>query len=57
VAALAKKIKELDNNDEEYSKYLEWKETGPSRDFIALVDLAIVHSACRICIRSADIDR
>mmetsp|Transcript_14662 Transcript_14662/g.20431 ORF Transcript_14662/g.20431 Transcript_14662/m.20431 type:complete len:550 (-) Transcript_14662:27-1676(-) len=54
---LAKYILYLDKNDTAYNEYLTWKETGPSKDWIAHIDLGIIHSECRTCIRSADIDR
>jgi len=54
---LAEYLKLLDSNDELYNEYLKWKFEGPDKEWIALIDLGIVHSACRFCIRSADIDR
>jgi len=54
---LAEYLKKLHENDALYEEYLEWKRIGPSKDFIALVDLSIVHSECRFCIRAGDIDR
>ncbi|PRP80129.1 hypothetical protein PROFUN_12212 [Planoprotostelium fungivorum] len=56
-AELAKLIKYLDSNDTAYSEYVRWKEEGPDQRWISFIDLSIVHSACRFCIRSADIDR
>lgn len=50
-------LKFLAKNKTAYDHYLSWKTEGPSKEFIALVDLSIVHSSCRYCIRSADIDR
>eukprot|EP01114_Cavostelium_apophysatum_P018071 TRINITY_DN550_c1_g1_i1.p1 TRINITY_DN550_c1_g1~~TRINITY_DN550_c1_g1_i1.p1 ORF type:complete len:562 (-),score=100.24 TRINITY_DN550_c1_g1_i1:1355-3040(-) len=54
---MAVHLKQLDSNDTLYQEYLQWKIDGPSKDFIALVDSSIVHSSCRFCIRSADLDR
>ena len=50
-------MKYLDSNDTAYNEYLSWKYEGPSKEWIALVDISIVHSECRFCVRSADIDR
>ncbi|KAG2385640.1 hypothetical protein C9374_003455 [Naegleria lovaniensis] len=51
---LANYLIELDRDDAKYNEYLKWKQEGPSPDFMALVDLALVHSSCRLCIRVAD---
>ncbi len=55
--SLAKYLLYLANNDTAYNEYLDWKVKGPSKEFVALADLSIRHSDCRLCIRSADIDR
>jgi len=47
----------LDKNDTAYQEYLTWKEDGLSQDFIAHSDIARVHSKCRLCIRTADLQR
>jgi len=47
----------LDSNDTLYNEYLQWKYDGPDKEWVALIDVSIVHSNCRYCIRSADIDR
>ena len=44
----------LDQDNVKYQEYLRWKTEGPSRNFMALVDKALVHSSCRLCIRVAD---
>eukprot|EP01117_Protostelium_nocturnum_P020977 TRINITY_DN985_c0_g1_i1.p1 TRINITY_DN985_c0_g1~~TRINITY_DN985_c0_g1_i1.p1 ORF type:complete len:497 (-),score=138.87 TRINITY_DN985_c0_g1_i1:296-1786(-) len=54
---MAKYLKYLDSNDTAYNEYLTWKKEGPDQTWISLIDLAIVHSNCRFCILSADIDR
>ena len=54
---LADYLIELDKDDEKYNEYLKWKKEGPSKDFMAVVDRAIVHSSCRLCIRVADHQR
>ena len=38
---LAKYLLYLDNNDEEYNKYLSWKKTGPSESFKKLVSIIV----------------
>jgi len=55
--SLAKYLLMLDKNDELYQQYLQWKTLGPSPDWISLIDLSIVHSECRFCIRTADLHR
>lgn len=50
-------MKALMANDTAYSEYMEWKHKGVSREFRALVDMARVHSTCRICIRIGDLYR
>jgi len=54
---MAELILYLDSNDTAYQEYLEWKTKGPSDDWVALVDLGNVHSSCRLCIRTADLQR
>eukprot|EP01116_Phalansterium_solitarium_P018409 TRINITY_DN485_c0_g2_i1.p1 TRINITY_DN485_c0_g2~~TRINITY_DN485_c0_g2_i1.p1 ORF type:complete len:498 (-),score=163.24 TRINITY_DN485_c0_g2_i1:107-1600(-) len=56
-ADMAEHLKKLAADDALYNEYMRWKYDGPSKDFIATVDLSLVHSECRFCIRSADIDR
>ena len=51
VPAAADKIKSLMQNPQEYDKMLDWKRTGPSEKFLALIDMAVVHSACRLCVK------
>jgi glycoprotein 3-alpha-L-fucosyltransferase len=40
-----------------YNETLRWKYEGPSNSFKALVDMAAVHSSCRLCIHLATIIR
>jgi hypothetical protein len=54
---LAEHLIKLYNDENLYNEYLEWKKIGPSKKFIALVDRAIVHSNCRLCIKAADLIR
>jgi hypothetical protein len=53
---LAEYLKYLNENDEEYYKYLAWKERGFSPHFEALMDMTLLHSRCRLCLRLAEID-
>ncbi|EPZ31356.1 Glycosyl transferase, family 10 domain-containing protein [Rozella allomycis CSF55] len=50
IPQVAAQMKSLMNDESEYKKMLEWKSKGPSTKFLALVDLAVVHSQCRLCI-------
>uniref|UniRef100_A0A1J3CWK7 Fucosyltransferase n=1 Tax=Noccaea caerulescens TaxID=107243 RepID=A0A1J3CWK7_NOCCA len=50
VEPVAKKMKYLADNPAAYNKTLRWKQEGPSDSFKALVDMAAVHSSCRLCI-------
>ncbi|XP_010519300.1 PREDICTED: putative fucosyltransferase-like protein [Tarenaya hassleriana] len=50
VESVAKRMKYLANNPEAYNQTLRWKYEGPSDSFKALVDMAAVHSSCRLCI-------
>jgi len=54
---LADYIIAVNNNETLYDEYIRWKREGPSKQFIALVDLARVHSECRLCIRVGDLYR
>jgi len=54
---LAEYLLYLDKNNTAYMEYLSWKKTGPTDDWVALVDLGNVHSNCRLCIRTADMHR
>ncbi|KAH3767477.1 glycoprotein 3-alpha-L-fucosyltransferase A [Pelomyxa schiedti] len=55
--SLAAYLKMLDKNDTMYQEYLSWKVKGYSKEFKALVDIANVHSSCRLCIKIADNQR
>ncbi|KFK35985.1 hypothetical protein AALP_AA4G063200 [Arabis alpina] len=50
VEPVAKRMKYLEANPEAYNQTLRWKYEGPSDSFKALVDMAAVHSSCRLCI-------
>ena len=54
---LAEYLKELDRNETKYNEYLAWKHRPYTKAFKALVDISNVHSACRLCIKAADINR
>ncbi|KAK7400794.1 hypothetical protein VNO78_12101 [Psophocarpus tetragonolobus] len=53
VESVAKSMKYLAENPEAYNQSLRWKYEGPSDSFKALVDMAAVHSSCRLCIHLA----
>ncbi|KAL1193398.1 putative fucosyltransferase-like protein [Cardamine amara subsp. amara] len=50
VEPVAKRMKYLAANPVAYNHTLRWKYEGPSDSFKALVDMAAVHSSCRLCI-------
>ncbi|CAN7047613.1 unnamed protein product [Brassica oleracea var. botrytis] len=50
IELIAKRMKCLADNPDAYNKMLRWKHEGPSDSFKALVDMAAVHSSCRLCI-------
>ncbi|KAI3702433.1 hypothetical protein L6452_28171 [Arctium lappa] len=50
VGSVAKTMKRLAENNTAYNEFLRWKHDGPSDSFKALVDMAAVHSDCRLCI-------
>jgi glycoprotein 3-alpha-L-fucosyltransferase len=51
---LAKKMIEIDQNDEKYQKMLEWKTIGPSENFLATIDHSCVLNFCYWCHKIAD---
>ncbi|GMH13412.1 hypothetical protein Nepgr_015253 [Nepenthes gracilis] len=53
VDSVAKTMKHLAENPGAYNHSLRWKVEGPSDSFKALVDMAAVHSSCRLCIHLA----
>ncbi|KAJ4965872.1 hypothetical protein NE237_017721 [Protea cynaroides] len=53
VPSVALKMKYLSENADAYNQSLRWKYEGPSDSFKALVDMAAVHSSCRLCIHLA----
>ncbi|KAG8650878.1 hypothetical protein MANES_07G078000v8 [Manihot esculenta] len=57
VESIAKTMKYLAENPDAYNHSLRWKYEGPSDSFKALVDMAAVHSSCRLCIHLATMIR
>ncbi|KAL2344812.1 hypothetical protein Fmac_006097 [Flemingia macrophylla] len=57
VESIAKSMRYLAENPEAYNQSLSWKYEGPSDSFKALVDMAAVHSSCRLCIHLATVSR
>ncbi|XWS68026.1 hypothetical protein CRYUN_Cryun04dG0054900 [Craigia yunnanensis] len=57
VQSVAKRMKYLAENPDAYNQSLRWKYEGPSDSFKALVDMAAVHSSCRLCIHLATVIR
>ncbi|KAJ3677014.1 hypothetical protein LUZ60_002738 [Juncus effusus] len=53
VESVAKKMKYLASNPHAFNQTIRWKYEGPSDSFKALVDMAAVHSSCRLCIHLA----
>ncbi|GAV77429.1 LOW QUALITY PROTEIN: Glyco_transf_10 domain-containing protein [Cephalotus follicularis] len=53
VESVAEAMKHLAGNPVAYNHSLRWKYEGPSDSFKALVDMAAVHSSCRLCIHLA----
>nr|CAD1822554.1 unnamed protein product [Ananas comosus var. bracteatus] len=53
VPSVAKTMKFLASNPNAFNQSVRWKYEGPSDSFKALVDLAAVHSSCRLCIHIA----
>ncbi|XP_072980877.1 putative fucosyltransferase-like protein isoform X2 [Typha angustifolia] len=53
VASVAKTMKHLATDPTAYNQSVRWKYEGPSDSFKALVDMAAVHSSCRLCIHIA----
>ncbi|MCO5547384.1 hypothetical protein L7F22_000833 [Adiantum nelumboides] len=47
---VAKQVMHLATHEDAYNASLSWKYEGPSDAFKALVDMAVVHSSCRLCI-------
>lgn len=48
--AVSRTMKQLAENPTAFNQSLRWKFEGPSDSFKALVDMAAVHSSCRLCI-------
>lgn len=54
---LAKYLKDLDRNETKYAEYHAWREKPYTKSFKALWGISDVHSSCRMCIKTADINR
>lgn len=50
IDSVAKTMKYLADHPDAYNQSLRWKFEGPSDSFKALIDMAAVHSSCRLCI-------
>ncbi|KAF5751208.1 glycoprotein 3-alpha-L-fucosyltransferase A isoform X1 [Tripterygium wilfordii] len=57
VKPVAKTMRYLAETPDAYNQSLRWKYDGPSDSFKALVDMATVHSSCRLCIHLATMIR
>ncbi|KAK9004513.1 hypothetical protein V6N11_041983 [Hibiscus sabdariffa] len=57
VHSVAGRMKYLAEDPDAYNQSLRWKYEGPSDSFKALLDMAAVHSSCRLCIHLATIFR
>ncbi|CAN1278562.1 Putative fucosyltransferase-like protein [Linum perenne] len=57
IDTVAKTMNYLSENATAYNQALRWKVDGPSDSFKALVDMAAVHSSCRLCIHLATMVR
>ncbi|KAK7362633.1 hypothetical protein VNO77_04751 [Canavalia gladiata] len=55
--SVAKSMRYLAENPEAFNQSLRWKYEGPTDSFKALVDMAAVHSSCRLCIHLATMSR
>ncbi|XP_072992354.1 glycoprotein 3-alpha-L-fucosyltransferase A-like isoform X3 [Typha latifolia] len=53
IAAVAQTMRNLATNADAYNETMRWKYEGPSDSFKALIDMAAVHSSCRLCIHLA----
>ncbi|WOH02637.1 hypothetical protein DCAR_0522026 [Daucus carota subsp. sativus] len=57
IDSVAKTMTYLADNPDAYNQSLRWKFEGPSDSFKALIDMAAVHSSCRLCIHVATMMR
>ncbi|KAK1607480.1 hypothetical protein QYE76_031153 [Lolium multiflorum] len=53
VTSVARTMKHIASNPDAFNQSLRWKYDGPSDSFKALIDMAAVHSSCRLCIHIA----
>lgn len=51
---LAEYLNMLNNNDEEYYKYFEWKKKGLSEQYQRLLNNCIFFAECRLCKKIAE---
>eukprot|EP01132_Coremiostelium_polycephalum_P005939 gene5939-7396_t len=54
---LAEYLLYLDKNETAYQEHLAWKKTGPTKEWMSIIDTSLVSPQCRICIKSADLHR
>ncbi|KYQ93109.1 glycosyltransferase [Tieghemostelium lacteum] len=54
---MAKHLLYLNSNDTAYREYLRWKTTGPTKDWMSLIDNSLYSRECRTCIKTADLHR
>ncbi|XP_047337462.1 putative fucosyltransferase-like protein [Impatiens glandulifera] len=57
IVSVASTMFYLSKNPHAYNQSIRWKFEGPSDSFKALLDMAAVHSSCRLCIHLATIIR
>jgi glycoprotein 3-alpha-L-fucosyltransferase len=53
VPLIAERMKQIAKDERLFNSMFAWKQNGPQPKFLALVDLAVVHSACRLCLHVA----
>ncbi|KAK3123650.1 hypothetical protein QOZ80_8AG0634130 [Eleusine coracana subsp. coracana] len=53
VASVASTMKNIASNPDMFNQSVRWKYDGPSDSFKALIDMAAVHSSCRLCLHIA----
>lgn len=53
---LAKYLLYLDENETEWYKYMEWKNRGLDPRFESKLDMSLLHSRCRLCLKVAGLN-